>query len=76
MQIPRSSRASLVPDQCRDNGLAVTEVRGEAREAMPQHVGRNVWWQPAELGNPLPQLLKARHNLVTAAARCGKHQVA
>src|SRR5215472_2251645 len=76
MQIPRSSRTSLVSHQCGDNRFAITEICRQAREAVPEHVRRHVWGQSAELGNPLPQLFEAGHDNITAAARCGKHQVA
>ena len=75
MYVPRSGRTSLVSDQRRDNGLAVTEVRGEARKAVPQYVRRYVGGQPAELGNALPQLFKAGHDNITGAARRRKHQM-
>jgi hypothetical protein len=65
----------LVPDKRGDNRLAVTEIRGEAREAVPQHVGGHIRRQPAEFRNSLPQLFEAGHDHVTLAARRRKHQV-
>src|SRR6266542_6097692 len=75
MQIPRSGRTPLMPYQRGDDRLAVTEVCRQAREAVPQHVGRYVRRQSTELGNPLPKFFKAGHDNITAAARCRKHQM-
>jgi hypothetical protein len=75
MHIPRSSRTSLVPNKRRDNRLAETEIRGEAREAVPQHVRRHVRRQSAEFRDSVPELFEAGHDHFTAPPRCRKDQV-